>query len=262
MATVCLVGFPEIEEKDWISKLQGRFECVKEKSLFALVGNKNLDWIFIYVPSPDGTQGPLLLGFNTEGEHFLKPFELDAILSILKVKEAEEPKKAISKGKALDWELIRSFIDATKEVFGMMAGIEVQEKEVLEQKGGQNVYGDVSGIIGFTGLQEISGEIHGSVAVTLPIGLAQKIVANMLMLEPEEVQEEEMRDGVGELINMISGDAKGKYNDKFKISLPTVVTGQKHTIGGGTEIGRVVVKFTDPDNEEFYLQICLEEKNN
>ncbi len=253
MQTVCLVSFPEKIGGEWISKLKDKFSCISESHLFNLFDKKdNIDWVLIYVSPLEGSSNPIVMGYGKNGSCFVVPFDLKAVWAKLSV--------GIGRGEIIDWALVNAFIDATKEVLSMMAGVEVEKREVFTQKDSKKVYGDVSGVIGFTGTQELAGEINGSVAITLPLNSAQKIVASMLMLEPSEIKEGEITDGVGELINMIAGDAKAKYNDNFKISLPTVVTGHNHTIGGASEIARVAVKFEDQDGEELFLQICLEEK--
>ncbi|MDL1957093.1 MAG: chemotaxis protein CheX [Candidatus Desulfofervidus auxilii] len=155
----------------------------------------------------------------------------------------------------MDKQLIDAFTKATQEVFAMMAGIEVGENKIVKDKQ-QKIYGDVSGVIGFT--DKFSENINGSIVLALPLSLAKKAVANMLAIDESELEEEDIQDGIGELVNMIAGDAKSKCNNAFKISLPTVITGLHHSIGKIKE-EIVIIKFKN-NEETFYLQISLEEK--
>jgi len=146
--------------------------------------------------------------------------------------------------------LIDAFAEATKSVLMMMAGTEVEMDGMMD--GRQKVYGDISGVIGLT------GSMSGSIALTLPVELAKRLVANMLAMDASELQEEDVQDGVGEIINMIAGDAKGRCNDSFKISLPSVITGKRHTVSTSKEGDGVIIAFKE--KVPFYLQISLEEK--
>ena len=74
---------------------------------------------------------------------------------------------------------------------------------------------------------------------------------------------DEIKDAVGELTNMISGQAKAsltKTKYHFNISIPTVVKGTGHEISHKKETPNIVVTFT-VDNFEFALQVCLSSNN-
>ncbi len=77
----------------------------------------------------------------------------------------------------------------------------------------------VSGIIG------ISGKGVGTVVLSMSEGVAIKAASTMLMSELSEVDDEVM-DAVGEITNMVCGDAKAKL-ERFHLSmsLPNVLCG-------------------------------------
>ena len=63
--------------------------------------------------------------------------------------------------------------------------------------------------------------------------LAKIITGNMLGEDPDDVVEEEIKDVVGELSNMIGGDVKSRLCDAnmpCSLSIPTTTTGKKFNI--------------------------------
>ncbi|RJQ82440.1 MAG: hypothetical protein C4519_07905 [Desulfobacteraceae bacterium] len=118
------------------------------------------------------------------------------------------------------------------------------------------IFGDISGIIGLSGASE------GTVAVTLYWELARKIIANMMSVQTERINAEYIHDGVGELINVISGSTKKRFKGTpfhFDLSLPTVVVGSGHQLGH-PENSSIAVLIFDVGDTAFVLQICLKPK--
>jgi len=251
MDKVSLVGFPKEIQSEWISLLEksGLIPNLEENLFNAL--RREPEWVLFYIPPQEKLTQAMILGFNRDSKQFVTSLDKDQVIAKILPKLDFKEK--------LDWDLINAFIDATKEVLAMMVGIEVERKELVLKNKKNKIFGDVSGVIGFTGMTKLEGDISGSVALTLPMDLAKKMIATMLVTDESELQDDDIYDGVGELINMVSGDAKSKYGNAFKISLPTVITGHKHTVGGASEITGVIVKFQAPEDKEFYLQISLEE---
>lgn len=154
-------------------------------------------------------------------------------------------------------ELIAPFIDATKETLATMVSMQVRRKEVFIKQG-YEMYGDVSGVIG------LSGATTGTCALSMPVALAGRAIRSMLMTPDDEMlAESEIRDGVGELINMIAGGAKTKLSStmyKFNMTLPTIISGGKHEVfhRGGTYC--VVIVFENAERESFALDVCISVK--
>lgn len=158
---------------------------------------------------------------------------------------------------SLKIELITPFIDATKETFQTMVSMQVRRKEVFIKQG-YEMYGDVSGVIG------LSGTTTGTCALSMPASLAEQAIRTMLMTPDDELlAESEIRDGVGELINMIAGGAKTKLSTtmyKFNITLPTIISGGRHEVFHRTSTYCVVVVFENARQETFALDICISVK--
>jgi chemotaxis protein CheX len=122
-------------------------------------------------------------------------------------------------------EFINPFLSATVNVLKTMAFMEAKPgKPYVKKEGG--ACGDVSGIIGIT------GPANGSMSISFSSPCILKIVANMLGEECAEINDD-IKDAVGELTNMISGTARNELGTKgftFQIAIPTIVSGAGHQI--------------------------------
>ncbi len=86
--------------------------------------------------------------------------------------------------------------------------------------------GDVSAIIGIT------GDTEGSLSITFSADSIKEVVSRMLGEEVMEINDD-VKDAVGELANIISGDARRELEEKglrLQGSIPTVVAGPRHEI--------------------------------
>jgi chemotaxis protein CheX len=147
------------------------------------------------------------------------------------------------------------FIDNTIHVLKTTAGLDAEFREVYFSNTFR-IFGDISGIIGLSGASE------GTVAVTLYWDLARKIIANMMHVQEERINAEYIHDGVGELINVISGSTKKRFKGTpfhFDLSLPTVVVGSGHQLGHPDSASIAVLIF-DVGDLAFVLQVCLKPK--
>lgn len=83
---------------------------------------------------------------------------------------------------------------------------------------------DISGIVGF------SGDITGTVAVRLSEGVAKAMVGAFAGIACE-LDSPDFLDAVGEIVNMIAGAAKSKFEGReVSISTPSVVVGSGHRV--------------------------------
>jgi chemotaxis protein CheX len=125
----------------------------------------------------------------------------------------------------MDTSLINPFLTATIHVLATMARIKpVPGKPFLKK----NVLalGDVSAIIGIT------GAARGSMALTFSESTIKAITGNLLGIEATEINDE-LRDAVGELTNMICGDARRRLSEagiSLQAGIPTIVSGKNHSI--------------------------------
>ncbi len=115
----------------------------------------------------------------------------------------------------------RAFTEAAIFTFEKMTMVSLAIREL---NGPDTAVYDLSGVIGFT------GDIVGNCALRVSAETAQEAI-NRLAGETVE-SPSEVADGMGELVNMIAGNAKASLQD-FTVTLafPDVIRGKGHEIG-------------------------------
>jgi chemotaxis protein CheX len=138
----------------------------------------------------------------------------------------------------MDVKIINPFLIAAVNVMKTMANVEpIPGKPFLKNE--STALGDVSAIIGITGVAQ------GSMALTFTesciIGLASALMGMTFT-----VLDDEVKDSVGELTNMICGDARRRLSEKgitLQAGIPTVVAGKSHSITHIASGPRLAVPF-------------------
>lgn len=130
-------------------------------------------------------------------------------------------------------EYINPFLKATCHVFKTMLSCDlVRGKPYI--KTGVTPDHDVSGVIG------LSGKAVGAVALSVSRNVAISATEAMLGERPSDI-DGDVIDVVGELANMIAGNAKAQLEQlEMSIGLPNVIIGDHHTVAfpsGSTPIG-------------------------
>ena len=116
--------------------------------------------------------------------------------------------------------ITKAFVEAALEVLSTMAMLELKV-ETIEEPGNEDLFLEYAAVV------DLTGEVgSGSLVVTLRDALSKNVVASMLGLEVSELDgDDDLFDGVGELINMIAGNAKTSLSQTpyhFSFSLPRI----------------------------------------
>ncbi|MBS0198685.1 MAG: chemotaxis protein CheX [Planctomycetes bacterium] len=122
----------------------------------------------------------------------------------------------------MDARFINTFLESARTLFSTMlsAPVTFGKPHVHDRL---TKY-DVSGIIG------LSGDVVGSVVLCLPKASALEIVSRFAG-SPLEFGGSDFADAIGELVNMIAGGAKAKFEGKnVNISCPSVVVASVHQV--------------------------------
>ncbi len=152
----------------------------------------------------------------------------------------------------MDVKLINPFIDATICVLETMAFVTVMPGKPYLKKDNLAV-GDVTGILGLTGIA------NGTIAVTFEEKCILTIVSNMFG-EPMDTLNDDISDAVGELTNMISGQARRgleQMGKVFKAAIPSVVMGKNHSIRHYSEGPKIAIPF-NTDGGNFTIEVCFD----
>ncbi|MDR2079638.1 MAG: chemotaxis protein CheX [Treponema sp.] len=149
---------------------------------------------------------------------------------------------------------IQPFIDVCKNVFKEFVGADlVVERPYFSDKEAVNQW-DISAVIGLTG--EAKGAVVVSMRKTLAIALT-----DMLTGAKHGEIDDEVVDAIGEIVNIIAGNAKKGLEESFRlvISLPTIVQGQGHSVKWPSAQARIIcIPFNIFTDETFTLSVAIE----
>lgn len=153
----------------------------------------------------------------------------------------------------MDVKSINPFIAATLTVLETMAMTKARA-EPLYIKKEEAATGDVTAVIG------LSGDTRGTVSVSFSEACATSIVSKMLGEEITSINAD-IKDAVGEIGNMISGQARAQLEEMGRVmyaAVPTVITGANHSISHITTYPIVAIPFVTDDGG-FTIEVCFEE---
>ena len=153
----------------------------------------------------------------------------------------------------MDRTLITPFIDGTLTVLETMAFTNAEAGKPYAKKD-QVAQGDVSGVIGLT------GQVNATISVSFSEKSILVIVSNMLGEEMKEI-DDDIKDAVGELLNMIAGQARNglaALGKQLRAAIPSVVTGKNHTIEHVSDGTTIAIPF-ETDGGRFTVEVCFDE---
>lgn len=133
--------------------------------------------------------------------------------------------------------LVAEIVKATQEIFSTMIMIDV-EKKVMEY--GAEVESNISTMIG------LGRDIRGLLVIHFPKEVAVSITSSFLGMTVEE-PDEDVKDAVGEIANMMAGNLKIFFADnsiQTELAIPTAVIGKSYRTGGLTGAENVIVPFS------------------
>ena len=134
----------------------------------------------------------------------------------------------------MDVKCINPFMGAIKNVFKTMLKMDVQFGKP-HVKTNEETCHDVSGIIG------LSGDVAGAVIVSFPKLSALKIAGIFAGVTLSDA-DEDFADAIGELANIIAGNAKKDIEGlKIMISTPSVVIGPGHHVKSIRDLPKLVI---------------------
>lgn len=153
----------------------------------------------------------------------------------------------------MDASYITPFMTSIQNVFSTMFQLPVEIGEPRIKTDSKATH-DVSGIIG------VSGEMVGTIVLSMPQDAAVSIVALFTGMQME-ADSDDFSDAVGELVNMISGNAKAEFQRKgVSISCPSVVIGSDHRVSSTSGTPCVMIP-CNTDCGEVVLEVALREAN-
>ena len=153
---------------------------------------------------------------------------------------------------------LSAFVEATCMTFETMLGVQVVPGSFEAGTGVTTGY-DVSGIVGLSNLDD-TVERHASLVLSFPEDVARRAVGRILGIEELPILDQDVADGIGELVNVIAGLAKRGLArigiHECHATLPNVILGCKHRVFHQRDAQRFAAQFTS-EIGAFLLQILL-----
>ena len=150
----------------------------------------------------------------------------------------------------VDPKLVTAFVKSTKNVLSTMARIEAHMGKPGLKVVPTPAY-DVSGIVGFT------GEVMGSVVVSFRQDTALSIV-KAFSGEEMDVKSDDFADAIGEICNIIAGNAKKEFGLVAGIGIPSVIIGPGHTVARLRDVPCVLIPCTS-DAGDFAVEVNIKQ---
>jgi len=142
-----------------------------------------------------------------------------------------------SGGKGAPLEMEKKVIAATLAVFDTMVMLKTVPEAPLGPKSAISC--NISGMLG------LAGDLRGMLAVHWPRALATDVTSRLLG-EEVEGREEDIRDAIAEIVNMIAGGIKAAFSSEGKVlelSVPTTVTGNSYTMRSAWNSSHIIIPF-------------------
>lgn len=142
-------------------------------------------------------------------------------------------------------------IESTQEIFSSMIMLEVTAGKPYKRNKSV-LTGSISGIIG------LAGTIKGLLAIHLPNQVALDVTTAFLGMDVEEI-DEDVRDAIGELANMLGGNLKTALDPKgsdVKLSMPSTIYGEEYSIDCIAEANEIVIPF-ELDGNTFLVELQI-----
>lgn len=152
----------------------------------------------------------------------------------------------------MDKAFIDPIVESAVNVFETMLGCTPTRTDVTISDSFRDEF-DVTGVIG------LSGQASGTVVISLEEQVALSAAGAMLCAEFPQL-DEDVLDVVGELTNMIAGNAKSRLDQyEMRLALPTVITGTEHVIRFTSKVRPAIISF-ECEWGKFSIEVALVEE--
>ncbi len=151
-------------------------------------------------------------------------------------------------------QIISKFSHSVVNVLETMAMTEVSPGKAYVKKD-NTARGDISGVIGFS---SASGQSRGTMSLTFTEKSALGVI-NTMLGETFSSVNDDVADAVGELTNMICGQARkglAEIGMTYDGAIPTVVSGKEHSIRHVSSSAILAIPFETKDGP-IIVEVCF-----
>ncbi len=149
---------------------------------------------------------------------------------------------------------INPFIESVSQLFTTLLGCEARRGDLGVAETASQPR-DITALIG------LSGNTRGIVALSFPVNTALAILSRLIGT-PTRVVDATVRDAMAELVNIVAGGAKTKFQQDehalLQLSLPTVVRGDRYSVDYPSQCTWLEVPFTS-ELGPFSLRVTLQQ---
>jgi chemotaxis protein CheX len=141
--------------------------------------------------------------------------------------------------------------ESTQEIFSSMIMLEVKPGEPFNRNKSM-LKDSISGIIG------LAGNTKGLLAIHLPTSVALAVTTAFLGMDVAEI-DEDVRDAIGELANMLGGSIKSAIDPKgseIQLSMPSSISGEEYSIDCIADAEEITVPF-ELDGATFLVELQI-----
>ncbi|MEE9312409.1 MAG: chemotaxis protein CheX [Planctomycetota bacterium] len=149
-------------------------------------------------------------------------------------------------------EYINPVVEATMSTLKTLVDL-----DVFQKKASANTSFQLNETNSFVAVIGMAGAVQGSVVLSFSYKIAREIVGKMIMSEPEN--DEEIADGVGEIVNIIAGNAKtilSEQNLGLNLSIPNVIQGSDIQVHPPEGVPAIMLPF-ECELGQFQLQLAF-----
>jgi Predicted inhibitor of MCP methylation, homolog of CheC len=153
---------------------------------------------------------------------------------------------------AVDVRVINAIIKATLHVFSQFGVANVKMDKAAPEPAAKPLMGEISSLVDIT-----SASFHGVLAISFDKASYLEVCSSMLMEEQTELNADN-QDAVGEINNIIFGNAKAEItNFGVKLTVPKVVMGADQVIPASAGAAGMLIPFSTAKGK-FYIKVIAQ----
>jgi chemotaxis protein CheX len=152
---------------------------------------------------------------------------------------------------SVDVRFVNPVLNATMEILLTMTGFEIRAGKPFVKKP-DDPSGDISGVVGV-----VSSGFKGTISLSFSESAFLRVLSKMLKEECAAINDEN-KDAVAELLNIIFGKAKKVLNEagmNIQPAIPSIIHGKSHVISHHSKHPTIVIPFSAPELGEFRSEI-------
>lgn len=112
-------------------------------------------------------------------------------------------------------------------------------------------------VLDFTGIIGITGASRGCIYVTASVPLLKQVALAHLGEDGEDPSPDDLTDLIGEMANVISGNARRVFGEHFNISVPVCMEGRPQNIRTMCRLPAFVIPLQWQNHKSFVV-VCLD----